>query len=113
LDELGRAEVRIPILHIGAVSCSKSSQGSLAKSSTVVTISGWKMVEEGSEQQESPQRTGFSIQVGEVGTVDLPESIIRSPWSFEWKQPREDSEQTRALEERFEWMTEADVPISP
>jgi hypothetical protein len=37
--------------------------------------------------------------------------MIQSPWSSELKQTREDSEQRRALEERFEWMTEADVPM--
>jgi hypothetical protein len=49
--------------------------------------------------------------VGEAGTIDLPESMIHFPWNSAWKQAREDSEQRGALEERFGWMTDADVPM--
>jgi ribonuclease HI len=77
---------------------------------TVVTTSGWKAIAEGPEQQESPQRTCFSIQVGEAGNIDIPESMTHSPWSSDLKLSKEDSEQRRALEDRFGWMTDADLP---
>jgi hypothetical protein len=77
---------------------------------TVVTTSGWKAVE-GVSEQESQQRSGFSIQVGEVGNIDLPESMIHSPWNSKLELSREDSEQRQMLEERFEWMTEADIQM--
>jgi hypothetical protein len=41
----------------------------------------------------------------------MPDSVAPSPWSSTWKQARAESEQRRALEGRFAWMTEADLSM--
>jgi hypothetical protein len=73
------------------------------------------VVDDGSEPpvpeppQEPPQEQGFSLQVGHVGPIDIPEADARSPWSSTWIQAREEARQRREAEERFSWMKEADL----
>jgi hypothetical protein len=78
---------------------------------TVVIPSRWALVDDGSKQQEPPQEPGFSLQVGHVGAVEMRESVAPSPWSSTWVQARAESEQQLALEERFKWMTDADLQM--
>jgi hypothetical protein len=75
---------------------------------------GWTAEEVGSEQSEQsepPQEPGFSLVVGYAGPVDMPDSVAPSPWSSTWAQARAESEQRRANEERFKWMTDADLQM--
>jgi hypothetical protein len=65
------------------------------------------VVDDGSEQQEP----GFSLQIGHVGPVDMPESVAPSPWSSTWAQARAEAQQSREAEERFSWMRDADLQM--
>jgi hypothetical protein len=78
---------------------------------TVVATPEMSVVDDGSEQPEPPKESGFSLQIGHVGPVDMPESVAPSPWSSTWAQARAESEQRRANEERFSWVRDADLQM--
>jgi ribonuclease HI len=81
---------------------------------TVVITPEIPVVDSGSEQPEPPQEHeehGFSLQVGHVGVVDMPESVAPSPWSSTSAQARAESERLRAEDERFSWMKGADLQM--
>jgi hypothetical protein len=58
----------------------------------VVIPPGATVMDDGSEQEEPQQDSGFSLQIGHVGVVDMPESVAPSLWSSTWAQARAEAQ---------------------